>query len=98
MNSLRIVKKLGRNSSNHEIREIATLFNENKEVINHIVNYLEDKILEVDKELMNPESLYKHAGHEHYVAFKLADRKRLFDLRTLLTEEVKILDDDQSGD
>lgn len=100
MKTIRLVKKLVKiqNLTPSEERSTAAAFNNSKGVIGCINDYLGSEIATIDKQLTNPIALYKNAGADRYVAFKLAERAVLLKLTDLLTQERKVLDDDQSGE
>ncbi len=99
MKTLHIVDKLVRiqNLTTKQKRATAVAFNNSKDVIGCITDYLEYNINTVDKTLANPEELYKDSKSDTYVAFLLAERATLVKLIKLLTKETT-LDDDQSKD
>ena len=100
MKTIRLVKKLVKiqNLTPSEERSTAAAFNNSKGVIGCLNDYLGSEIAALDKQLSNPSALYKNAGSDRYVAFTLAERSTLIKLLDLLTKEVKVLDDDQSGE
>ena len=100
MKTIRLVKKLVKIQSltPSEERSTAAAFNNSKGVIGCLTDYLGSERDAIDKQLANPKALYQNAGSDRYVAFKLAERATLVNLLDLLTKEVKVLDDDQSGE
>ena len=100
MMSIRLVSKLERiqKLTTAQKRATAVAFNNSKEVVGCITDYLEFKIHQIEKTLANPEELYKESKSDTYVAFKLAERAALVNLCSLLTEEVNLLDCDQQKD
>lgn len=98
--TIKLVKKLVRiqNLTPAEERSTAAAFNNSKGVIGCLTDYLGNEIAKLDKQLANPKTLYENAAADLYVAFKLAERATLVGLLDLLTLEVKVLDDDQSGE
>lgn len=99
MHAPQLIKQLARISklTAKEEREAAALLNNSKGVIELVTIYLEHQIVNIDKLLANPEKLYEQKDSDRYVTFRLAERAAYLKLHTLLTNEVKILDDDQSG-
>jgi len=100
MKTIRLVKKLEslQQLTPKDLKSTAEAFNNSDAVIKCIVDYLNHEVDEIDKVLENPKALYQNETSDRYVAFKLADRARTLKLIRLLTEEAKVLDDDQSGD
>lgn len=100
MKTIRLVNKLERlqNLTLSEKRSTGAAFNNSKAVIACITDYLSHEIQGIDKELSNPKKLYENNNADQYVAFRLAERSRNLKLINLLTEEIEILDDDQSKD
>ncbi len=100
MKTIRLVKKLVKIQSltPKEERSTAAAFNNSKGVIGCLTDYLGSEIALIDKQLANPKALYQNAGSDRYVAFKLAERATQQKLLDLLTQEEKVLDDDQSGE
>lgn len=99
MKSLRIVTRLERiqHLTPKQKRATAVAFNNSKDVIGCITDYLESEISTIDKTLSNPEELYGNGNSDTYVAFKLAERATLVKLIKLLTKEIT-LDCDQQKD
>jgi hypothetical protein len=100
MQTIRLIKKLVRiqDLTAEQERATAAALNNSQAVIGCITDYLESEVNQIDKELRKPKALYDHAGSGQYVTFRLAERASLLNLLDLLTEEVKVLDDDQSGE
>lgn len=94
INTLERIQKL----TLSEKRSTAAAFNNSKEVIGCITDYLGSEIAKIDKELADPKKLYQNERADQYVAFKLAERARNIKLINLLTEEIEILDGDQPKD
>ena len=99
MDTLKIITRLERiqKLTPEEKRSTAAAFNNSKDVIGCITDYLESEINLVDKTLSDPEELYKESKSDTYVAFKLAERATLVKLIKLLTKETT-LDCDQQKD
>lgn len=100
MKTIKLVKKLVKiqNLTASEERSTAAAFNNSAGVIGCLTDYLGSEIALIDKQLANPKTLYQNAGADRYVAFKLAERATQQKLLDLLTQEVKVLDDDPSGE
>ncbi len=100
MKTIKLVSKLVRiqNLTESEKRSTAAAFNNSKAVIGCITDYLGSEVAKLDKELADPKKLYENDKADRYVAFRLAERARNIKLINLLTEEIEILDDDQSKD
>lgn len=99
MKTLHIVEKLVRiqNLTIKQKRATAVAFNNSKDVIGCLTDYLEFNINTLDKKLADPEELYKDSKSDTYVAFLLAERASLVKLIKLLTKETT-LDCDQQKD
>jgi len=99
LKTLHIINKLERiqKLTPKQKRATAVAFNNSKDVIGCVTDYLEFSISQLDKTLANPEELYKDSKSDTYVAFLLAERATLVKLINLLTKEINI-DDDQSKD
>ncbi len=99
MKSLLIINRLERiqNLTPKQKRATAAAFNNSKDVVGCLTDYLESEINKVDKTLSDPEELYKESKSDTYVAFKLAERSTLVKLIKLLTKETT-LDCDQQKD
>ena len=100
MKTIKLINKLERIQALtlSEKRSTAAAFNNSKAVIACITDYLASEVAKLDKELASPEKLYQNNKSDTYVAFRLAERARNLKLINLLTEEIDILDDDQSKD
>lgn len=100
MDTIKIINNLVKlqKLTSEETRATAAAFNAAKDVIGSICDYLEHEIHQIDKALANPEKLYEKNNPNTYVAFKLAERARITKLLVLLTDEIEVLDDDQSKD
>ena len=100
MKTIHLVNKLERiqKLTPTQKRATAVAFNNSKDVVGCITDYLEFQINQLDKTLGNPEELYKESKSDTYVAFLLAERASLVKLIKLLTEEINILDCDQQKD
>jgi len=100
MKTVRLVNKLERiqNLTQGEKRATAVAFNNSEAVVGCITDYLSTEIAKADKLLANPEKLYKESNSDTYTAFVLAERACNLKLLNLLTEEIEVLDDDQSKD
>jgi hypothetical protein len=100
MKTIRLVKLLEslQQLTPRDLKNTAEAFNNSDAVIKCIVDYLNHEVSKIDKVLENPKALYQNEGSDRYVAFKLAERANTLKLIRLLTEETKVLDDDQSGD
>lgn len=99
MKTLKIITRLERiqHLTPQQKRATAVAFNNSKEVVGCITDYLESEINILDNTLGNPEELYKESKSDTYVAFKLAERCTLVKLIKLLTKETT-LDGDQPED
>jgi hypothetical protein len=99
LKTLHIVEKLVRiqNLTIKQKRATAVAFNNSKDVIGCLTDYLEFNINTLDKKLADPEELYKDSKSDTYVAFLLAERASLVKLIKLLTKETT-LDCDQQKD
>jgi len=99
MKTIRLVKKLERIQllTHSELRSTAAAFNDSTAVVGCIQDYIGSELDILNKELANPEKLFKNSNSDNYVAFKLAERGLYLKLLSLLTEQITI-DDDQSGE
>ena len=100
METIRLIKRLVsiQNLTSEQERATAAALNNSAAVIGCITDYLESEVSKIDKELRKPKDLYNHAGSEHYVTYKLAERASLLNLLDLLTEKVKVLDATSAGE
>lgn len=100
MKAIKLIKKLAhiQHLTEQDKRDTATAFNNSKEVIGCITDYLGSEITKIDKELADPKKLYQTDKADLYVAFRLAERARNIELIYLLTEEIEILDADPAKD
>lgn len=100
MDSLKIINHLERiqKLTITQKRATAAAFNNSKDVIGCITDYLESEINKLDKTLGNPEELYKESKSDTYVAFLLAERACHVNTIRLLTQKSEILDCDQQKD
>jgi|LGOV01.1.fsa_nt_gb hypothetical protein len=100
MDTLRIVNRLERiqNLTSAQKRATAVAFNNSKDVVGCITDYLESEVNKIDKQLEDPEELYSNNKSDTYVAFLLAERACHVKTLRLLTQETEILDCDQQKD
>lgn len=100
MKTIRLVKKLAKiqKLSLAEERSTGAAFNNSKGIVGCLHDYLNSEVARIDKKLNKPEALYKNTAGDRLVATLLAERATLNNLLELLTTEVTVLDDDQSGE
>jgi len=98
MKALHLLKKF-HNLTPAEERQMALALKKGKKAIVIIKDFLQLEVLKADKELNNPQAIYKHVQNpDSYIGCLLAQRATNMKLLNLLIEEVDILDADKAGD
>lgn len=93
MMGLQIIKKFT-NLSPEEEKSLSLILSNSEGALKIITDYLEIKIIALDRKLLNPTELYDKSNSDGYIGWILAERASYINLHNVLTNKKEILDDD----